>query len=122
MQHFLVTLDFGKQTFRLAPIAGRKLEGGFAVYGYGLSLSVDTNEPVTITNVVSGSPADQSGLEIGDLVLDVAGVDPLTVPPKERLGLVLSQSTGTARTFNVEHDGKQQKHSLVSADVFAAVP
>jgi len=118
MQHFLVTLDFGAMELRLDAGKTAKLVDDFVLYGYGLSLSTNASGPVTVTRVISGSPADLSGIEKGDTVQAVDGADPASTAPEGRINLVLVSKPGTPRGFRVLHAGVAADHALVAADLF----
>jgi hypothetical protein len=120
MQHFLVTLDFSTKQLRLDAGKTTKLEDNFTLYGYGLSLSTNSSGPVTVTRVIGGSPAEVAGVKKGDKVKSVDGNDPAQTAPEGRIKLVLTQSAGISRSFEVEHGGVAKVHDLTSADLFAA--
>jgi hypothetical protein len=120
MQHFLVTLDFSTKQLRLDAGKAAKLEDDFMLYGYGLSLSTNGSGPVTVTRVVGGSPADVAGVKKGDTVKAIDGNDPAQTAPEGRIKLVLTQTAGVSRSFEVEHAGAAKVHDLSSAAVFAA--
>jgi len=119
MEHFLVTLDFANTTLRLDPGQGEDLKDSFTLYGYGLSLSVNSSGPVTITRVVPGSPADKAGLKVGDGVQKIGGNATQQVPPDQRIGLVLTSGAGVSNPFVVEQGSAAPATlTLVSAPVF----
>lgn len=124
LHHFLITIDFRDQTeptIRLAPIKGQSFQGDYTLYGYGFSLSVNDNGPVTITNIVPGSPADEVGLAVGDVVLKIGTQDPASVPPKDRIKLGVAAPT-VEKEITVQGDDGPVSYSLISKDVFASFP
>jgi len=120
MQHFLVTLDFTTMQLRLDAGKAATLKDDFTLWGYGLSLSTNAVEPVTITRVVAGSPAATSGLAEGDMVKSIDDIDPANMAPEARIGLVLTSAPGVPRSFEIERAGVISVHDLTSGDLFTA--
>ena len=90
-----MTFDTSSTTLHLLAFKGDTLEEyPPPLYGYGMSLSIDDDAPVTISHVIDGSPADEEGVGVGEEVLDINGTNPADVSPGRRINLVLTTSAG----------------------------
>jgi len=83
------------------------------VYGAGTG--------VTVSSVVSGSPADQAGLKVGDTITTVEGKK--VTNGSELVGDIASRKPGSKVTLGFLRNGKQQEATVTVADrakLFAA--
>ncbi|MEP6643916.1 MAG: Do family serine endopeptidase [Acidobacteriaceae bacterium] len=72
------------------------------------------NSGVTVSNVVSGSPADQAGLKVGDTITSVDGK-----PVKngdELVSDIASRKPGSKANLGIMRNGKKQEISVTVAD------
>jgi serine protease Do len=69
---------------------------------------------VTVSNVVSGSPADQAGLKIGDTITSVDGKD--VKSGDELVADIASRKPGSKAKLNFVRNGKKQDTTVTIAD------
>jgi len=67
LQHFIVTLDSRHSTAYFDPVR----EGPYARPSFGFAL--DLGEAVTVSMIWKGSPADQAGLRVGNVLTSING-------------------------------------------------
>lgn len=116
------------------------LEGSFV----GIGVEIITNEQgnIQIRKIFEGSPAEKSGLQVGDVITNVNGVDFKTKVPSELSNyikntngeiLVIIERNGQAKTFKLEkglviiksvtsniYENGGKKTGYIKVDVFSA--
>ena len=90
-----------------------EINGEFS--GVGVQIS-ETEEGCLITNVFKGSPAEQQGLQVGDIII---GVNEEDVSKMDVTGISnrVKGETGTNVTITVERNGESKSFELVRAKV-----
>jgi serine protease Do len=69
---------------------------------------------VTVSNVISGSPADQAGLKIGDTITSVDGKELKT--GDDLVGEIASRKPGSKAKLNFIRNGKKEETTVTIAD------
>jgi len=97
-------IDTGEAQF---PIIGASLDGAYDGEGARIALTESSNGTAPI---VPGGPADQAGLEPGDVILTLDGrpVD----GSSELIVAIRSRSPGDAVTLTVRRDGSQRTYQV----------
>lgn len=74
-------------------------------------LGIDVQDGVAVVKVVSGGPADDAGIESGDVIGSIGGSDVATVSDvRDAVG---AAAIGDTLAFRVERDGAESTHSVV---------
>lgn len=85
--------------------------------GIGVSVSVDASSGyMTILSVYAGGPAEQAGLQEGDIIVSVDGQDVAQVGADEAINLMQGE-TGTRVTVTIRRDGKDKDYEIQRAEV-----
>jgi hypothetical protein len=105
LRHFLLTLDQPAGRVRLDPYADDPLEEPTSRYYAGLSLTRSLVAPAVVHSVLAGSGADAAGIEAGDELHRINGVDLSTVDPYAWPWALTSQSEGALLRLNLVHQG-----------------
>lgn len=74
--------------------------------GVGVEL-LGVDGKVKITNIEDDSPAKDSGIQIGDIIINVDGTDTTALMPEEVAGLIRGKK-GTKASLRVLHNGNDQ--------------
>ncbi len=89
-------------------------------YFEGIGIEVVTDEDsgrVMVKNVIGDAPADRAGMEAGDLLLTVGGVDVTGFTPSEVVELIQSDVTGKIVIVALR-DGEELEFSMVPEKVY----
>lgn len=82
--------------------------------GIEYEVNEETGSP-TITKVIPGSPAEGSGLQPGDILLAVNGVDFKSDNEKERQAALKEWKPGQKITYTIKRNGTAQEVNLTLA-------
>ena len=95
--------------------ASAEMRGNY--YGVGLKLawSLDGHS-LTVTKVISESPAERAGIEVGDQITQVEGIKVLPSNEKEVVEKAFSNANEPI-TFVVEHNGQAKEIVLIPEEV-----
>jgi len=116
LSRFDVTFDYSRQAVWLAPTAA--LAAPFHVDRSGLRIHANGGR-FEVVAVMAGSPADEAGLRVADLVVAVDGVDARGIALPEQRRAWRESPVGTAVALRVERDGVAFDAGLVLRDLIA---
>ncbi|HIV17743.1 MAG TPA: S41 family peptidase [Candidatus Merdivicinus intestinigallinarum] len=83
-----------------------KMENAGELIGIGVTVTLDESGYIRILEVNEGSPAEQAGLQAGDLITKVGDVDVLTEGYQESTGLIRGEE-GTKVTLTIHRDQEE---------------
>ena len=83
-----------------------KMDNAGELIGIGVTVTLDESGYIRILEVNEGSPAEQAGLQAGDLITKVGDADVLTVGYQESTGLILGEE-GTKVTLTIHRDQEE---------------
>ncbi len=112
--------DEGHTRFQTAKEAESNREGLSGTYiGVGIQLS-DEDEGIVVASPIEGSPADEAGIESGDVVIAVSGED---VREKDAAEIVedVKGEKGTTVEVTVRRDGKERDFRMERAEIRSPV-
>ena len=107
LRHFLLTVDYPAGKLRVDGYAGMPPREPDGYYPLGIGLEASTEPPIHVSQVLPGSSAEEQGVQVGDEVVDVAGIDFASTTPYQRPWLLLDDTEHTQRTVTLLRDGKQ---------------
>lgn len=83
-----------------------KMDNAGELIGIGVTVTLDESGYIRILEVNEGSPAEQAGLQAGDLITKVGDADVLTVGYQEATGLIRGEE-GTKVTLTIHRDQEE---------------
>ena len=90
MKHFSIIIDFKRKKAYFKALSKTLLSQEFP-NDYGFSFFYDEEESLFISAIEENSPADRSGLKLGDKVLELDGIDTLNFRPNDFCRLILKK-------------------------------
>ena len=83
-----------------------KMDNAGELIGIGVTVTLDESGYIRILEVNEGSPAEQAGLQVGDLITKVGDADVLTVGYQEATGLIRGEE-GTKVSLTIHRDQEE---------------
>lgn len=104
--------DEGHSTF-LDPEEAEAFEASSRgeLIGIGIQIDTEVSPPVVIVPI-QNSPAFEAGIEAGDEILTVDGVDTTEVDSPEDVGNLIRGDEGTDVTLELRHEGEEQTYEV----------
>lgn len=84
-----------------------------AYVGIGVTYSSEPTSMFQITAVTADGPADQAGVQIGDIITAVDGTDVLTLANTDDLGNLVRGEKGTAVSLTVSRAGELKTFEII---------
>ena len=81
--------------------------------GVGIA-TVEQEGQFVVTRILSGSPAEEAGVKVGDVIVKVDGKK---IKSKEKLTELVSGETGTKVVLTVKRDGEEKDFEMYRAEV-----
>lgn len=102
--------------YSASEVAQMKLTDSGYIVGIGIEMTLDSSGYGYITNVWADSPAEQSGLKVGDLIVKIGDTDVvgLTLTQMQEL---MSGSEGQALTITVRSDLVDTEKSIIRSEL-----
>ncbi len=91
-------------------------ENSGTLVGLGLTLTEDESGYIRITEIVSSSPASDSGLMVDDLIINVDGIDVKEVGFSEAAD-AMKGTEGTTIKLTIRRDGKDTEYSFTRRSI-----
>jgi S1-C subfamily serine protease len=85
-----------------------------------LEFGLEPTEHVRVDQLLDPSPAGAAGVEVGDLILAIAGTEVATVG--QILNAISSLQPGTHAPLKIWRDGSSQELSVLLEDRIASMP
>ena len=84
-----------------------------AYVGIGVTYSTEESTRFQILSVVEGGPADQAGMQVGDVITYVEDVDVTTLETASDIAKLVKGERGTVVNMAVDRDGERKDFSIV---------
>jgi predicted aspartyl protease len=110
LSRFSVTLDYGNQKIYLA--RNSLFAKPFPKDRSGIMFERGKDGRIRIRSVVPGSPAEESGLAEGDIVLAIDGREASDFENLEELRELFRSGEGTVRTIDIDRAGRKMRVSV----------
>ncbi len=115
-RHFVLYLDYPRQ--RVIIEKGANFGHDFPVDGSGIQLEYTADQAIRISFIVPGGPGDRAGLQAGDLLQTINGIDVGHLDGLVAVREMFRAKTGTTYQLGVMRDGAEHTRALVLSDLF----
>jgi hypothetical protein len=110
LRHFVIYLDYANQ--KVTVEKGANFGSKFPTPKSGLQLQYNESGEVEVMYVAAGTPAQEAGLQVGDVVLEINGIPTRLFAGLSALRDMLSENAGTKYEFFVRRGERIEKHKL----------
>jgi hypothetical protein len=117
LHHFMITLDFSAKTVRFDAAKGDDMKEAPKYFAVGIGLEHVTDAPIHVSQVLSGSSAEEQGVLAGDEIVTVAGKDFATLAAYSRPWSLMSGTLGAKIAVTVKRSDGTHDLTLEARDL-----
>jgi hypothetical protein len=117
LRHFLITVDYPRDQLRLDPYAGDEMREPATFYALGIGIAENLRPPVRVAEVLSGSSAEEQGVQEDDEIVSIGPYEMADLRPAEWGWMLVSDEAGVQADVVLRRDGELIEVTLETRDL-----